>query len=39
MVKINDLTKSYVDKLVLDGINLDLGKGLYGLLGENGIVK
>ena len=39
MIKINDLTKSYGDKLVLDGISLDLGKGLYGLLGENGAGK
>ena len=39
MIKINNLTKSYGDKLVLDGINLDLGKGLYGLLGENGAGK
>ncbi|MCR5203001.1 MAG: ATP-binding cassette domain-containing protein [Lachnospiraceae bacterium] len=39
MLRIKGLTKKFRKKEVLHGINLELGKGVYGLLGENGAGK
>lgn len=39
MLKINNLKKQYGKKLVLDNINLELSKGMIGLLGNNGAGK
>lgn len=34
-----DLQKKYQDKIAVDGVNLTLTNGIYGLLGENGAGK
>lgn len=39
MVDISHLTKKYGKKIVLDDVNLKIGNGMYGLLGENGAGK
>ncbi|WP_234972625.1 ATP-binding cassette domain-containing protein [Flavobacterium terrae] len=40
MITIENLSKSYGTKKVLDGINLNLEKGkVYGIVGENGAGK
>lgn len=39
MLKINDIHKSFSDKHVLRGIEVELTKGIYGLLGVNGAGK
>lgn len=38
-IHIEHLYKSYGKKSILNDINLDIGKGIYGLLGENGAGK
>lgn len=40
MIKINNLSKTYGNKLVLDNINLEITEGkIYGLIGRNGAGK
>lgn len=40
MIKINNLSKTYCNKLVLDNINLEITEGkIYGLIGRNGAGK
>ena len=40
MIRIENLEKSYVNKLVIDKLNLELNKGMiYSLLGKNGVGK
>lgn len=39
MLEIRNLTKKYGDFVALDGINVTLDKGIYGLLGANGAGK
>lgn len=39
MLEIKNLTKKYGDFTALDGLNLSLDKGIYGLLGVNGAGK
>ena len=39
MINITNLTKKYGKKPVLDDVNLKIGNGMYGLLGENGAGK
>lgn len=39
MLKINNLSKKYSKKVALDTINLELSKGMIGLLGNNGAGK
>lgn len=39
MLEIKNLTKKYGDFTALDGINITLDKGIYGLLGANGAGK
>lgn len=39
MLKINNLSKKYGKKVALDTINLELSKGMIGLLGNNGAGK
>ncbi|TGU86683.1 ATP-binding cassette domain-containing protein, partial [Mesorhizobium sp. M00.F.Ca.ET.186.01.1.1] len=40
VIEIKDLTKSFGDKKVLNGISLSIGKGrIFGLLGPNGSGK
>lgn len=39
-IEIKNLTKSYGDRLILDGISLDIKQGeIFGLLGRNGVGK
>ena len=39
-ISINDLIKTYPgDKTALAGINLEIGSGMFGLLGPNGVGK
>ena len=35
----SDLTRSFGSKDVLTGVDLDLGPGIHGLLGRNGVGK
>ena len=37
--KINDLTKTYNNKIALDQFTYTFGKGVYGILGPNGAGK
>lgn len=40
MIKINNLTKKYKDKLAVDNLNLEIKAGeLFSLLGTNGAGK
>ena len=40
MLRIKNYSKSYDDKLVVKGINLDVKKGeIYGFIGHNGAGK
>lgn len=40
MIKINNLTKKYKDKLAVDNLNLEIKTGeLFSLLGTNGAVR
>ena len=40
MIKINNLTKKYKDKLAVDNLNLEIKEGeIYGFLGPNGAGK
>ena len=39
MLEIRNLTKKYGDFTALDGVNITLDKGIYGLLGANGAGK
>ncbi len=39
MLQINNVTKNFKDKQVLSKLNLDLGQGIYALLGVNGAGK
>ena len=38
-LEIDNLTKKYNGKIALNGINLELKEGVYGLLGANGAGK
>lgn len=39
MLEIRNLVKKYGDFTALDGVNITLDKGIYGLLGANGAGK
>ena len=39
MIHIEHLYKNYAGKKVLNDITIDIGEGMYGLLGENGAGK
>ena len=39
VIEIKNLTKKYGKKVALNGISLQIEKGMYGLLGKNGAGK
>ncbi|MCR5541246.1 MAG: ABC transporter ATP-binding protein [Ruminococcus sp.] len=38
-IKIENVTKQFKENKALDGVSLDIGEGIFGLLGENGAGK
>ena len=40
MIRISNLTKKYLDRTILDNVNINISKpGIYALIGESGCGK